>query len=163
MTIRVRYFFAAVLVLFAGCGSAKPGQGTTIWQKIESGIKTVVSDVQTIDRYGAKIAPAVTAIAETLVPGSAVAVDLSRASTILTKSEGAIQSFTLTYPPQPSGTLQVVEATSDIAAQMAPQITAIAEAAAPGSSADAILSKASVKIGTINGILQHLIVTVPAK
>ncbi len=144
-----------------GKGKASTTGGPSTLQKIESGIQTFISDVKTIDKAAVKVAPAVTAIAETLSPGSAVTVALERGSTVLTKSNGAIQSFSLTFPPQQNGTLQTIQASAAMVAQLAPHVQAIADATAPGSSATKAIDKASIQIGTVNGIIQHLVITVP--
>lgn len=154
-----------ILAMNAGCGTKKPvdpnaPQVSTL-QKIETGIQTFISDVKAIDSAGAKVSPAIVAISEALAPGSATTVALEKANTIVTKSAGAIQSFTLTFPPQPSGTLSIVKASADVAAQLAPQVQKIADATAPGSSATKAIDKASIQVGTVNGIIQNLTITVP--
>ncbi len=163
-------YIVCILALH-GCGkgtastSTDASTGTTpkvsTLQKIESGIQTFVSDVKTIDAGAAKVTPAIVAISEALAPGSAGTVALEKASTVITKSAGAIQNFTLTFPPQPTGTLSVVKASADVAAQLAPQVQKIADAVAPGTSATKAIDKASIQVGTVNGIIQHLVITVP--
>lgn len=148
-------------LLLSCCTSAQKQAAVAEVQKIEHGIQTFVSDVKTLDAAAVKVAPAVTKIAETIWPGSAQTVALEKATTVLTKSAGAIKSFTLTFPPQPNGTLAIAQASAAMAAQLAPQVQAIAEATAPGSSATKAIDKANIQIGTINGIIQHLVIEVP--
>lgn len=152
-------------VMLPGCGTKKPvdpnAPPVSTLQKVENGIQTFISDVKVLDAGAAKVSPAVVAISEALAPGSATTVALEKANTVVTKSAGAIQSFTLTFPPQPSGTLSVVKASADVAAQLAPQVQKIADAVAPGASATKAIDKASIQVGTVNGIIQHLTITVP--
>lgn len=164
------------LLFQSGCGSSTASSTSTatstapkvsVLQKIENGIEVAISDIKTIDKGAATVLPAVTAVAEVLAPGSTTAIDLTKASTVVTKSAGAVQSFTLTFPPPVTSTgtaavLQTVQAASNVAAQIAPQATTIIEAAVPGSTAGLDMMKASTKITTANGIIQNLVITPPA-
>jgi hypothetical protein len=150
-------------VFLSGCSTTAKAR----LAKFEQGVETVIADIKTIDAAAANVAPVIAAVAEVVAPGSTAAADIKQASVILTKTKGAVQSFHIAFPEVKSdSTAQAVvsslQATSDVSAQIAPQLTQIAEAAAPGSTAAVDLKKATTKITTVNGIIQTLSVTVPA-
>ena len=133
--------------------------------KAEAIVQTIVTDIKKVDAVAAKALPTVAAVAEVMSPGSIGATDLSKASAIVTKSNGAIQSFTLTFPQPTNATgaaavESTVKATSNMAAQIAPQATAIVEAFAPGSTAGVDMTNATHKITTANGLIQSLSIVV---